>query len=237
MASIRGVGWAAVCAAVGLLAAGPVASADKPPADAAHKASENSLKQLVLAFHNYADQHGALPPAVVVGPDGKPLYSWRVTLLPYLGEKKLYDEFRPGEAWDGPNNKKLLAKMPKVFNPVAGDAQKEHMTFYQLFVGPETAFTGTPPNKGPRFPAAFPDGTSNTFLVVEAGAAVPWTAPRDVSYDNRKPVPKLGGLFPDGFHVATADGSVRYYKKGHPSDFTLRLAIMPNDGGVLGEDF
>ena len=237
MASARGVGWVAVLVTAGLLAAGPAESADKPPADAAHKASENSLKQLVLAFHNYADKNGALPPAVVVGPGGKALYSWRVVLLPYLGQKKLHDEFRLGEAWDGPNNKKLLAKMPKVFNPVPGDAQKEHKTFYQLFVGPDTAFTGRPPNQGPRFPAAFPDGTSNTFLVVEAGEAVPWSAPRDVPFDLGKPAPKLGGLFADGFHVATADGAVHYYKKGRPSERTLRLAITPADGEVLGPDF
>jgi Protein of unknown function (DUF1559) len=239
MASTRGVwrtGWAAVCVAAGVLAAGPAESADK--SDAAHKASENSLKQLAIAFHEYADQHrGEMPPAAVVGPDGKPLYSWRVLLLPYLGEKKLFDEFKPGEAWDGPNNKKLLAKMPKVFNPVPGEAQKNHKTFYQVFVGPDTAFTGKPPNKGPRIPASFPDGTANTYLIVEAGEAVPWTAPLDVPYDAGKPVPKLGGLFPDGFHVATADGSVRFYKKGKPSERTLRLAITPADGQVLGPDF
>jgi hypothetical protein len=238
MASTRGAGWAAVCVAAGLLAAWPARSADKPPADADHKASSDSLKKLVLAFHEYADQHrGEMPPAAVVGPDGKPLYSWRVLLLPYLGEKKLFDQFKRDEAWDGPTNKKLLAQMPKVFAPVAGEARKEHKTFYQVFIGPETPFPGKPPNRGPRLPASFPDGTANTFLVVEAGAAVPWTAPFDLPYDAKKPVPKLGGLFPDGYHVATADGSVRYFKKGNPSDLTLRLAIMPNDGGVLGPDF
>jgi hypothetical protein len=237
MASTRGVGWAAVCVAAGLLAAGPAEPSDKPPADAAHRASADSLKKLAIAFHNYADKHGELPPAAVVGPDGKALYSWRVLILPDLGEKKLYDEFKLEEAWDGPNNKKLLAKMPKVFNPVTGDAQKEHRTFYQLFVGPDTAFKGKPPNKGPRFPTAYADGTSNTYLIVEGGAAVPWTAPRDVPYDEKKPVPKLGGLFADGFHVATADGAVHYYKKGRPSERTLRLAITPADGEVLGPDF
>jgi hypothetical protein len=238
MASTRGVGWAAVCVVAGLLAACPARPDDKPPADAAHKASADSLKRLANALIQYADEHrGQMPPAAVVGPDGKPLYSWRVLILPQLGEKKLFDEFRPGGAWDGPDNKKLLAKMPKVFAPVAGEARKEHKTFYQLFVGPETAFTGKPPNQGPRFPASFLDGTANTFLLVEAGAAVPWTAPLDVPYDAKKPVPKLGGLFPDGYHVATADGAAHYYKKGRPSERTLRLAITPADGQAIPDDF
>src|SRR5207253_983258 len=99
------------------------------------------------------------------------------------------------------------------------------------------AFPGKPPNRGPRIPASFPDGTSNTFLVVEAGEAVPWAAPLDIPYDAKKPVPKLGGQFPDGFFAATADGAVRYFKKGRPSERTLRLAIMPADGQAIGPDF
>ncbi len=238
MASTRGLGWAAVCVAAGFLAAGPARPDDKPPADADHRASSDSLKKLVLAFYEYADAHrGEMPPAAVVGPDGKPLYSWRVLLLPYIGEKKLFDEFKRDEAWDGPNNKKLLAQMPKLFAPVAGEARKDHKTFYQVFVGPETAFPGKPPNRGPRMPASFADGTANTFLIIEAGEAVPWTAPLDLPYDAKKPVPKLGGLFPDGYHVATADGAVHYYKKGRPGERTLRLAIMPADGYPLGSDF
>jgi hypothetical protein len=238
MASTRGLGWAVIGVTAGLLAAWPARSADKPPADAAHKASSDSLRKLLIAFHEYADQHrGEMPPAAVVGPDGKPLHSWRVLLLPYLGEKKLFEQFKRDEAWDGPNNKKLLAQMPKVFAPVPGEAQKDHKTFYQVFVGPETPFPGKPLNRGPRMPASFPDGTSNTFLVVEAGAAVPWTAPLDLPYDAKKPVPKLGGLFADGFQVATADGAVHYYKKGKPSEKTLRLAITPADGQPLGPDF
>jgi hypothetical protein len=238
MTNTRGVRRAAVLIAAGLLAAGLARSADKPPTDADHKASSDSLKKLVLAFHEYADQHrGEMPPAAVVGPDGKPLYSWRVLLLPYLGEKKLFDQFKRDEAWDGPNNKKLLAKMPNLFAPAAGDARKDHKTFYQVFVGPETPFPGKPPNHGPRMPASFPDGTSNTFLVVEAGEAVPWTAPRDIPFDAKKPVPKLGGQFPDGYFAATADGAVHFYKKGKPSERTLRFAIMPADGNVVGDDF
>jgi prepilin-type processing-associated H-X9-DG protein len=86
-------------------------------------------------------------------------------------------------------------------------------------------------------PGSFTDGTSKTFLVVEAGAAVPWTAPRDVEYDAKKPVPKLGGLLPDGFHAAMADGHVRFFKKGQLGDKTLRAAITPAGRDLLGEDF
>src|SRR5208282_3640777 len=41
-----------------------------------------NLKQIALAMHSYHDANGHFPPAVVTSPDGKPLYSWRVALLP-----------------------------------------------------------------------------------------------------------------------------------------------------------
>ena len=46
--------------------------------------SMNNLKQLAIAMMAYQDQHGHLPPAVVMGPDGKTPHSWRVEVLPYL---------------------------------------------------------------------------------------------------------------------------------------------------------
>jgi hypothetical protein len=178
-----------------------------------------------------------MPSAAVIGKGGKPLYSWRVLLLPYLGEKKLHGEFHLDEAWDSDHNKKLLEKMPEVFAPVPGEARKAFATHYQVFVGPQASFQEGAPT-GPRFPVAFPDGTSNTILIAEAAEAVPWTAPRDLTYDAKKPVPKLGGLFKEGFHVAMADGvSVYYFLHGKLSEETLRAAITPAGGEVLGSDW
>src|SRR5436190_1205501 len=37
-------------------------------------------------MHNHERTNGALPPAAVRGPDGRPLLSWRVLLLPYIEE-------------------------------------------------------------------------------------------------------------------------------------------------------
>jgi uncharacterized protein (TIGR03067 family) len=202
---------------------------------AARKKSADSVLKLVLALHQYHDDHGDMPPATLCGKDGRVLLSWRVLILPYLEEQKLYEEFHLGEPWDSPHNKKLLGRMPEVFAPLDGEARKEHRTFYQVFVGPDTPFKEK--NRGPRVPASFPDGTSKTFLLVEAGEAVPWTAPRDLKYDAKKPIPKLGGLLPDGFHAAMADGSIRFFKKGKLSEKTLRAAITPAGKDLLGDDF
>ena len=52
----------------------------------------NQLKQLGLAFLNYCDTHKRFP-ANIYDTEGKPLLSWRVQLLPYLGGQTLYDQF------------------------------------------------------------------------------------------------------------------------------------------------
>jgi hypothetical protein len=46
--------------------------------------SVRAMKFIAPAMHSYIDEHGTLPPAVVRSKDGKPLYSWRLLLLPYL---------------------------------------------------------------------------------------------------------------------------------------------------------
>ena len=38
----------------------------------------NNLKQIGLAFSNYQEAHGCLPPAAITDRNGRPLLSWRV---------------------------------------------------------------------------------------------------------------------------------------------------------------
>ncbi|MBT6498149.1 MAG: DUF1559 domain-containing protein, partial [Planctomycetaceae bacterium] len=50
---------------------------------------KNNLKQIMLAMHNYHEDFGSFPPAVVTDDNGHPMHSWRVLILPYLDEAKL----------------------------------------------------------------------------------------------------------------------------------------------------
>jgi RNA polymerase sigma factor (sigma-70 family) len=162
------------------------------------------------------------------GKPGKALLSWRVAILPYLGEHELYKQFKLDEPWDGPHNRRLLRKMPKVYAPPGGSAREPYSTYYQVFVGEHAAFER---HQAMRIPS-FTDGTSNTLLIVEAGGAVPWTKPEDLHFSPDDPIPELGGLFPRVFHGAMADGSVHAFSKRADPEM-LRKLIMRDDGLVV----
>jgi prepilin-type processing-associated H-X9-DG protein len=195
--------------------------------------SANNLKQFALAMHNYHDALGSFPPAAVFDAAGKPLLSWRVQILPYLGQDALYREFRLDEAWDSPHNKKLLKKMPKIFADPRGNRDKApaFTTHYQAFVGPGAFFEG---KRGIRI-ADIIDGTSNTIMIVEAAQAVPWSKPEDLPYDPKKPLPKLGGILGGGFNAAFCDGSVRFIART-VKESTLRAMITRNGGEIIPRD-
>jgi hypothetical protein len=193
--------------------------------------SADSLETMALAMHNYAGAYKShLPPAASYDRSGKPLLSWRVLLLPFLGEAELYKQFKLDEPWDSPHNKKLLDKMPVVY--LAPGQKPSGHTHYQVFTGKGTLFDGKKTIEIGRIP----DGTSNTIFAAEAARAVPWTKPEDLAYAADKPFPKLGGLFPGGFHVVMADGSVRFISEKITAE-TLHHAIQCDDGLPLGSDF
>src|SRR5262245_38575117 len=188
-----------------------------------------------MAMHAYQDKHGQLPPAVVCGEDGTPLLSWRVAILPSLGEDELYKQFKLNEPWDSTHNLQLLGKMPVVYAPPPFkiDRIPPYHTVCHVFVGKGTAFETVGIRIGER---DFTDGTSNTFLVVEAGEPVPWTKPANLPYDASGPLPNLKGLFQDGFRARTANVSSHWVPTG-TSEQTVRALITRNAGDEPGRDW
>jgi RNA polymerase sigma-70 factor (ECF subfamily) len=193
--------------------------------------SMNNLKQIGLAFHNAASSAAdgkttAFPAATIRGKDGTPLLSWRVAVLPYLAQDALYRQFHLDEPWDGPHNKELIAKMPRVY--ASTNDLEPGKTFYRGVVGPDAALQADQPTAF----SEIRDGTSNTILVVEAGPPVEWTRPDDLTLDPGKPVPSLTGPFADGIQVLFADGSVRLLEWNN-LDAAARKALTTRSGGEI----
>ena len=222
-----------VCGAIfgGLViaVAAPIPKEGRPPpiTEEQLRSSMANLKAIGIAFHNFHSSLDHLP-TDITDKKGKPLLSWRVAILPHLIREDalaLYEEFKLDEPWDSEHNKKLVAKMPKIYAPIRVKA-KAGETFYQTFTGDGAPFG---PMKKPRLGRSFPDGTSNTGLVFEAAAPVSWTKPADMPFNEKKPLPKLGGLFDGMSHVLMADGIVRRVRK-NADELELKRLIMPADG-------
>ncbi len=110
--------------------------------------SVNNLKQIGLAFYNYRDANNRFPAAVNFGgKSGKVPYSWRVAILPYIEQQALYNAYNFDEPWDGPNNRRLIEKMPAIYGyPGAeGTLAIPGYSAYFVFTGPSTALSVGPP--------------------------------------------------------------------------------------------
>jgi prepilin-type processing-associated H-X9-DG protein len=214
-------------------AAGQAAETDDAVKDAPLRMrSQNNLKAIGLALHNYHDTHGHFPAPAIYSKDGKPLLSWRVAILPWLEQDAVYREFHLDEPWDSPHNKPLSDLVLPVYAPLGARSGARSagpgLTYYQAFVGKGAGFE---PHKELRIPD-FTDGTSNTLLVVEAATPVPWAKPEDLPFVADQALPRLGGLFGGDFNALFADGSVNLLSKKADPDM-LRAAITRNGGEVL----
>jgi hypothetical protein len=192
----------------------------------------NKMKQLGIAIYNYEAAMNRLPAISSFDKQKKPLLSWRVHMLPYLDQAQLYKEFHLDEPWDSEHNKKLIAKMPKVFaNSANPKLAADGKTTFVAPVHPTAIFTGDV--QGSRI-ADITDGTSNTILLVDVDddAAVIWTKPDDLKLDPKNPAKSLSTRHDDRYLFVFADGSVRFVPKKIDKD-TLNALFTKAGGEVV----
>jgi hypothetical protein len=189
-----------------------------------------------LAVANYHETYGCFPPAFVADRDGRPVHSWRVLLLPFLGQQALYDAYHFDEPWDGPRNRTLAGKAGSIYLRNGLESDSTHTTSFVAVVGPGTAWPGA----GPLSYKDLGDGSHTTLLVVEVpDGTFLWMEPRDLRFDrmsfriNDRTGRGLGSRL-GGARVVSADGTVRTL----PDDFapeTLKAMLTANGGETVGD--
>jgi hypothetical protein len=188
-------------------------------------------------MESYRERFGCLPPAFIPDENGNPNHSWRVLILPFVGDeklKRLYDSYDFSEPWDGPHNRKLAKQMPSIYGSASDPGRRKSMTSYVVVVGQHTAFPGARSINL----VDIRDDKSTTLLLIEtSNSGINWMEPRDFVMEQADLMPSpsheqsfspLGGA-----HVGCADGSVRFLLYSDYPDNTNQIlrALATIDGG------
>jgi prepilin-type processing-associated H-X9-DG protein len=177
----------------------------------------NNMLQIGTALHVYEERHHILPPGYVADARGRPLYSWRALLLPYIESEDLARLVHADEAWDGPHNKQISARsVYSSFHCPCDRAEPPQVTDYLAVVGPNTAWPGATGRKLSEI-----KNPERTILLIEsADTGINWLEPRDVKIGEFVPGVNRRGCFgghgicshhsEGGAHVLFADGHVEF---------------------------
>lgn len=99
-----------------------------------------NMRIILLGMLLYQAEHSTLPPALLLDESGKVLHSWRVLLLPYIGEEELYSKIRLDEPWNSEHNARLHDTNVNVYRNQTEKNRPNGSTNYSMIIGPESPF-------------------------------------------------------------------------------------------------
>lgn len=194
--------------------------------------SQNNLKEITLAAHQFHDTFAGLPAGTLFDEEGRMLHGWQAQLLPYMELGALYDKIDFKKAWNHPDNaapfRQTVRPFLSPYETATHNAEGFALSGYAgniLILGGDRRFT---------LHGDFPDGTAKTILLGEArGNFKPWGHPRncrDLSLGiNRSPDGFGNPGKANGANFAFADGTVRFIAD-NVSPEVLRALSTPNGG-------
>ena len=209
--------------------------------DHSHRSDCRGLKiqMICIAIQNYQLATGSFPPAYIVNKEGKPMHSWRVLLLPYIGEMDLYSRYDFNEPWNGPHNRLLADRVPVVYRCPANKGPCNSCTNYLAVVGRSTAW---PFEKG--FSIEDLKDTSSTCLLIAevADSDVNWMEPRDltvaqavagINVDRRR---GISSYHSGGAYCGTVAGDAVFLRDG-TSPAILKALVTVGGGAALSRSW
>jgi len=200
--------------------------------------SADNMKLIAAAMFSYEADHGRFPPAYFADEDGKPIHSWRVLLLPYLGPgyDHIYEQYRFDEPWDGPNNVNLQYSMPAEYAcPADSDARFQYETSYMVIVGDRTMFPGAASTRR----AQMSDDVAYTIMLAQTPTTgVCWLEPRDLDADqmrfeiNGRQGVEIGSRHSGGAHVVMANGESQFLNDDAPPDAIEAMTTISGNESI-----
>ncbi|MDA0834319.1 MAG: DUF1559 domain-containing protein [Planctomycetota bacterium] len=171
--------------------------------------SGKKFGQIARALQQYHERFDAFPPAYVSGPDGLPWHSWRVLILPYLGQNEVYEKYRFDEPWNSEANLRIANEERNPFSiPVENMIHSRAQ--YIAVVGEQTMWLNTESIRKSNIQNPLNEVVQ---LAESYNSDILWTEPRDINFGDAKKWPadvRLPGISgqvgPPYF--AFADGSV-----------------------------
>ena len=201
-----------------------------------------NFEQIGLALNRYHEQYGCFPPAYFADEQGRPMHSWRVLLLPFLGQAQIYNDYRFDEPWDGPNNRRL-ADRTKIYSCPAENAKEgspeAQFTSYVAVVGPGTAWPGATSVTRNDF---HDEPICSLHLAEIARSGIHWMEPRDLNVEklsltiNPKDGEGISSRHPGGAHVLLGEGGVRF-APDTLSEGSLQALLKISDGNPPRDEF
>lgn len=200
--------------------------------------SQNNLKQIALAMHNYESTFKAFPPGGIYTNKQEPYNAWMTSLLPFIEQAAVYNTIDFDQAWTSPKNQQAFKiVIPQFLNPnigpesatVSGLGAAHYAGNSQLLLD----------NRSCKIYEIM-DGTSNTIMAGEVGGSfMAWGDP-----GNRRDPASGFGTAPNQFGVAApgmggvqmclTDGSVRFVSENIDPKVLSALAT-PNGGEMVDE--
>ena len=157
-------------------------------------------------------KQGYVPPSIEDHPewfdaDGQSKLSWRVHLLPLLGEAELHAKFKLDEDWDSEHNLELLEEIPEIFQSVEGSSQSSFLGFGGEGMSMASGMLHKPDD--------LKDDADLTIMLMDVGdrLAVPWTQPIDLPSLDVEKLAEIADDTSGKIQVITVSGKKRTLRK------------------------
>ena len=157
-------------------------------------------------------EQGYVPPSIEDHPewfdaDGQSKLSWRVHLLPLLGEAELHAKFKLDEDWDSEHNLELLEEIPEIFQSVEGSSQSSFLGFGGEGMSMASGMLHKTDD--------LKDDADLTIMLMDVGdrLAVPWTQPIDLLSLEVEKLAEIADDTSGKIQVITVSGKKRTLQK------------------------